>query len=114
VAVEVAKRFGTVVAMSGQVDLITDGTRIFRIASGSPLLTRVTGVGCALGALMAACAAITDDRLLAAVAATAWVCVAGDSAAVTSGIGTFAVALLDGLDVLAANDIAARAGVSGS
>ncbi|MDR1998921.1 MAG: hydroxyethylthiazole kinase, partial [Frankiaceae bacterium] len=78
---EVAAAFGTVAAVSGARDLLTDGTRTVRVASGNPALAKVTGVGCALGALMAACAAVTADPLLAAAAATALVCVAGDTAA---------------------------------
>lgn len=110
VAAAVARQYGTVVAMSGEIDLITDGTRIVRVASGTPMLTRVTGVGCALGALIGACVAVTSDRILAAATATAWVCVAGDEAdRTTSGAGRFAVAFVDGLDLLSATDINARA-----
>jgi hydroxyethylthiazole kinase len=113
VAAEVARQYDTVVAMSGAVDLITDGIRTVRVASGNPMLTRVTGVGCALGSLIGACVAVHDDRLLAAAAATSWVCVAGErAAAATSGVGSFAVAFLDGMDLLSAQDIRARAGLS--
>lgn len=113
VAVEVARAFRTVVAMSGAVDLITDGTRIARIASGNAKLTRVTGVGCSLGALIGACAAVTPDRLLAAAAATAWVCVAGDRAdESTTGIGMFAVAFVEALDTLSGNEIVEAGAVS--
>jgi len=113
VAADVARRFSTVVAMSGPVDLITDGVSTVRVASGSPMLTRVTGVGCALGALIGACSAVTADRLLAAATATAWVCVAGENAANgTSGVGSFSVAFLDAVDALPAADIGARGAVS--
>src|SRR5690606_4261563 len=53
-AVMLARTHACVVAVSGAVDQITDGQRLVRIANGHPLLTRVTGAGCALGALMAA------------------------------------------------------------
>ena len=111
VAGQIARRFGTVVAMSGEVDLITDGSRTIRVASGSPMLTRVTGVGCSLGALIGACIAVSEDAVLAAAAATAWICVAGehaaagDHAAASVGVGTFAVALLDAMDALSGTDI---------
>ena len=55
---------GTVVAVSGKVDHLTDGTRLIRVDNGHRWLTKVTGGGCALGALMAAFAATTDDPLL--------------------------------------------------
>ncbi|GAA1995388.1 hydroxyethylthiazole kinase [Nakamurella flavida] len=112
VVADVAREFGTVVAASGPVDLITDGTRTVRVASGHPLLTRVTGVGCSLGALIGACLAVGDDAVLAAAAATAWMCVAGEQAAEkATGPGSFAVALLDGLDGLDPAAVGARGGV---
>lgn len=97
-AQELARLHGTVVAISGPVDLLTDGNRVARISNGHPLLTKVTGVGCALGALMAAFAAVVDDPLLAAAAATAMLTVSADRAAERAGgPGSFAVALLDEL-----------------
>jgi len=99
----------TVVAVSGPVDHLTDGDRVVRVSNGHPLLTRVTGVGCALGALMAAFAAVVDDPLIAAVAATAMLTVCADSAAAqTRGPGSFAVALLDELSGITPGDLAAR------
>ena len=110
VAALVATTFGTVVAMSGPVDLITDGSRTVRVASGTPLLTRVTGVGCSLGALIGACLAVTPDPIAAVAAATAWVCVAGETAAESAaGIGAFAVTFVDAVDVLSGSEIAQRA-----
>lgn len=53
-----ARTFGSVVAVSGPVDLITDGVHTARVANGDALLTRVTGGGCALGAIMAAFLAV--------------------------------------------------------
>ncbi|MCU1689828.1 MAG: hydroxyethylthiazole kinase [Pseudonocardiales bacterium] len=107
-AAEVARRFGTVAAVSGALDLLTDGRRTVRIAAGNALLTKVTGVGCSLGALIAACSAVTDDALLASAAATSLVCVAGDVAAArTVGLGSFAVALLDAISTLDADAAAA-------
>lgn len=97
----VAEKHGCVVAVSGPVDHVTDGERLVRIANGHPWLTRVTGVGCSLGALIAAFAAVTPDRLVAASAATATLTVAADAAAARSqGPGSFAVALLDEIAAL--------------
>ena len=93
-----AVRISAVVAVSGEVDHLTDGERLVRVANGHPLLTRMTGSGCALGALMAGFAAISEDPLLAATAATATLNVAAEHAAETArGPGSFAVALLDSL-----------------
>lgn len=97
-----AIRYGSVVAVSGPIDLITDGDRIFRVANGDELLTRVTGGGCALGAVMAAFlgAARTTELspLTAVTAATLFYTIAAERAAAQSaGPGSFAVAFLDEL-----------------
>lgn len=117
-AVSLAERFGSVVAVSGPVDLITDGVRVHRIANGHELLTRVTGGGCALGAVMAAflgAARGSDLDALTAVAAAGLVyTIAADrAAAVSAGPGSFAVALLDELAAVQPADIAAAARIEG-
>ncbi len=72
----------------------------------------MTGVGCALGALVAACCAVEESALVAATAATTVLTVAGEVAAATStGPGSFAVALLDALAVLDKTTIAAHPGI---
>jgi hydroxyethylthiazole kinase len=114
-AVELAGLHGTVVAISGPVDHLTDGSRVVKVANGHPLLTRVTGVGCALGAMIAGFAAVLDDPLLAAVAATATLTVASEAAVASlpaAGPGSFAVSLLDQLSLLGPDELAARVRLS--
>lgn len=115
-ALLLAERHGSVVAVSGPVDLVTDGERVIRVANGDPLLTLVTGGGCALGAVMAAflgAARSTPIGQLGAVAAASLVyTVAAERAAtVSSGPGSFAVALLDALAAVQPSDLAAAARV---
>jgi hydroxyethylthiazole kinase len=93
--------------VSGPVDLITDGTRTVRVGGGDALLTRTTGAGCALGALVAAYVAAAGDALTGTVAAHAHVAVAAEAAARTAtGPGSFAIAWLDALDAVTADDLA--------
>ena len=107
VAVHLAIQHRTVIAVSGPIDHITDGRRMVHVNNGHPWLTCVTGVGCALGALMAAFAAVVPDALVAAAAATATLTVAADSAAARArGPGSFAVALLDELALLGPAELA--------
>ncbi|NTW42301.1 MAG: hydroxyethylthiazole kinase, partial [Cellulomonadaceae bacterium] len=97
-ASEFAFRMGTTVAVSGAVDYLTDGTHVLEVRSGHEIMTRVTGVGCALGALVAACCAVESSPLVAAGAATTILTVAAEVAVARStGPGSFAVALLDAL-----------------
>lgn len=104
-ATALAKSSGAVVAVSGEVDVITDGTEVVRVAGGDRLLTLVTGGGCSLGATMAGFLAVCDP-LSAAVAASAVHAVAAERAAATSsGPGSFAVAFLDALASLEPSDL---------
>ena len=115
-AAALATRTGAVVAVSGPVDLLTDGERIPRLANGHELLTRVTGGGCALGAVMAAllgAARVTGhDALTAVAAASLGYTIAAEHAATTArGPGSFAVSLLDALAALRPEDLVAEARV---
>ncbi|MET8331038.1 hydroxyethylthiazole kinase [Streptomyces sp. NPDC005181] len=108
-----ARTAACVVAVSGPVDFVTDGVRSARIANGDALLTRVTGGGCALGAVMAAFAAVDEDRFAAVVTAvTAYTVAAELAAKEASGPGSFAVAFLDVLAALEEADLAERAALS--
>jgi hydroxyethylthiazole kinase len=109
VAMVLADQRHCVIAVSGPTDHITDGRRMVKVSNGNPWLTRVTGGGCALGALMAAFAAVVPDGVVAAAAATATLTVAADLAAQHSrGPGSFAVALLDELALIKPADLTDR------
>jgi hydroxyethylthiazole kinase len=98
---ELARRTRGVVAVSGPVDVVTDGERVVRVGGGSVLLTRTTGAGCALGAITAAYVATAGDLFTGAVAAHAHVALAAEAAAaLADGPGTFAVRWLDALDAV--------------
>ncbi len=117
-AAALARRTGSVVAVSGPIDLITDGYRVLRLANGHELLTRVTGGGCALGAVMAAflgAARGTEHDALTAVAAASLVytIAAERAAASATGPGSFAVALLDALAAVGPEEVVAGARVEG-
>ena len=104
---------GTVVALTGDVDRVTDGERIVAIANGHPLMARVTAMGCAATALVAAFAGLGADPFEAAASALLVVGVAGEVAAETArGPGSFQPAFLDALHALDAPAIAARARLS--
>lgn len=93
---QLAKRWGTVVSMSGEVDYITDGTSVISIANGSPMLPRVTAMGCTASALTGAFVAVDGDVLQAAASAMALAGVAGEMAAARSrGTGSLQVEYLD-------------------
>lgn len=111
-ATHLARTYHCVVAVSGPTDVITDGDQTVRLENGHPLLTKVTGIGCALGAVMAAYSAVTTP-LDAAITATSHMNIAAeDAAAGTTGPGSFAVALLDALANLTPDEIVSRTNLS--
>ena len=75
-----------------------DGKRLATIANGDPLMAKVTAMGCAGSALVAACLAVEDDAWLATTAALLMFGVAGEIAAERArGPGSFAVEIIDAL-----------------
>ncbi|RAP64919.1 hydroxyethylthiazole kinase [Achromobacter sp. HZ01] len=92
----------TVVAVTGETDYVTDGSRALRITGGSPWMPRVTATGCALTAVVGAFAAVSrDDPYAAAVAALSCFGVAGASAHdQAQGPGSYAWRFLDALAAL--------------
>lgn len=107
-AKSLAERFGSVVAISGEVDAITDGHTLVRVYGGSELLTKVTGAGCALGAAIGAFCGVEEDYLSATVAIHAAYAAASEKAAVMStGPGTFGLNFLDCLANLTEEEVSA-------
>ncbi len=101
-----SQQTGATVLVTGETDYITNGTRTVTCTNGHEIMTRVTGVGCAMGALCAACVASADTSFDAAIAAAAILGLAGEKAAVNHPHpGTFAAALLDELDRLTPEEL---------
>jgi hydroxyethylthiazole kinase len=116
-AVDAAGRLVGAVAVSGPVDLVSgtggSGT-VVRITNGTELLTRITGGGCALGAVIAAFTSVApDDPLAATVAGTAVHTIAAELAARDAGgPGTFQPLFLDRLASLTPADVVATARIT--
>ncbi len=102
-----ARSTGAAVLVTGETDYATDGTTTIACRNGAEIMTRVTGVGCSMGALAAACVASADTPLHAAVATAAILGIAGEKAAARHHLpGSFAAALLDELAALSEDDVA--------
>ncbi len=85
------------VAVSGAVDLATDGEHTLRLPGGSALMTKITGAGCSLGGVTATYLAVSEP-LVATTAASLLYNRASEIAEKESdGPGSFQVALLDAL-----------------
>ncbi len=70
-----AKQTGCIIAVTGAIDLVSDGERCWCIRNGRAEMSRITGTGCQLSALMTAFLVANPDRKLDAAAAA--VCMMG-------------------------------------
>ena len=97
-AKKLAAETGAVVVISGETDYITNGTDVFTVEGGNPIMTSVTGMGCTATALVGAFAAVESDPMVAATAAMAVMSLAGERAAVNAcGNGSMQMHFLDEL-----------------
>ncbi len=86
---------------TGAVDRIVSDSRTDECRRGHPMMARVTGLGCALGVVIAAFRAVEPDPLVACAAALNVFGAAGERAARDSqGPGSFAVAMIDALSAI--------------
>lgn len=98
---EFSRKTGAVVVITGAVDLVVGGKRAYVIRNGHPMMSKVTGTGCMLSAMMAAY--LTANKGTPVQAAAAAVCamgIAGERAyekmlAVHGGSGSYRMFLMD-------------------
>lgn len=103
----------SIVAISGETDTVTDGTQSMTIANGHPWMAKVTAMGCAGSAVLAACLAVEADRFRATVSALLLFGIAGEVAAQHArGPGSFAIAIIDALAALDRDTVLRLAKVS--
>lgn len=106
---DLAAAQGVTRVTTGKVDRIESGSASFAVAHGHPLMTKVTGIGCAAGALIAACCAVEGNKAVAAAAALTAYGIAGEIAAERCrGPGSFEVELIDAVAAMDAATLAAR------
>lgn len=110
---DLAAELGCVVIMSGEEDLISNGSRVAGICNGVPLMGRLSGTGCMASAVTGAFAAVATDTMDGSIAAMVSLGIAGEEAAKTaSGPGSFKPAFLDAVAALTPEQVAGRAKVT--
>lgn len=102
IAQQLAKKYGLIAVVSGAVDFITDGTRASSLTVGSPLMSQITGMGCALTAVIAAFSSahsgIGDDLFESSRLAVGYFGLCGNLAANKTAMpGTFRSVFIDEL-----------------
>ncbi|PKH11993.1 hydroxyethylthiazole kinase [Planomicrobium sp. MB-3u-38] len=96
-ATRVAIEYSLVVAVTGETDIVADGSRVEKITGGDRMMSSVTGMGCLLSAVTAAFMAVSPDNpTAAAIEALKFYGTAGEkAAAVSEGPGSFRDTFLD-------------------
>jgi hydroxyethylthiazole kinase len=103
----------TIVGLTGATDVVTDGARRAQIGNGHVLMRRVTAMGCAGSALVAACIAVEPDHWLATAAGLLALGVAGEIAAERArGPGSLSIEIIDVLHALDREALLERAEVT--
>lgn len=113
IAQKFASTYGCTVAITGPVDVVSDGSRTAHISNGDAMLGKVVGTGCMSNVIVASFAAVDKDAFSAAVGGLTAFGIAGEMAAKVSGDkpGTFHVELYNALYALNAADIESSANI---
>lgn len=101
-----AEKLGSVVVLSGEVDIVTDGTRLARLPYGSPAFKTHVGTGDMLSSLIGAFLATNDDAFDAAVDAVTTFTLCGQ-AVEDQRPGNWYPGLLNNLDAVTDQQLAA-------
>lgn len=114
-AVDAARRLasenGTVVAVTGAFDYVTDGRHALSVRNGDPLMTRVTALGCTSSAVVAAFLTVEQVPLAASAKALAVFGLAAEKAGEDAkGPGSLRWRLLDALAEL--DEVTLREGIA--
>ena len=105
-ATVLSQELDTTLAITGPVDLITDGSRAIRVANGHPLMGYVTGTGCTATVTIGAFLAVDDDPVSATATALAFFGLAGEVAGENaSAPGSFMVQMIDALYTITPQDL---------
>ncbi len=93
-----AKELNTTLAITGPVDLVTDGQKKYRISNGHELMGCVTGTGCTATTVIGAFLAVDNDPVSATATALAYMGLAGEKAAEkATAPGSFMIGMLDAM-----------------
>lgn len=91
-----SRQYHCTICVSGATDLVVNDNKVMYLHNGSPLMEKVTGLGCTATAILGAFAGVVPDAFEAAVSATAFMGICGEIAAeMSQGPGTLQLHLYD-------------------
>jgi len=106
IARDFAKAEGITVVISGETDIVSNGTRTLLVGNGDPMMGIICGTGCMASSVVGTFAAVCDDPVMASAGALAAFGIAGEKAAGRCGRpGAYKVALFDELAALGLIDL---------
>jgi len=100
IARTLAQKLGCVIAITGKVDVVSDGDVCYSIANGHTALTRLTGTGCMSSSLIGCFLGSSHHSLQSAIAGIVCMGIAGEMASYSSGLGSFKVSLMDSIALM--------------
>ena len=65
IAKQFASVYGCTVAITGAIDVVSDGCRAVTISNGDAMLAKVVGTGCIANVIVASFAAVNKDAFVA-------------------------------------------------
>lgn len=100
-AKDFSKRVGSIIAITGAVDIVTDGKMIYTVENGHKIMSKITGTGCMCSSLIGSYLGTNEDNLLAALSGVVSMGISGELAYESlkegEGTGTFKVRLMDNI-----------------
>lgn len=104
IAKKVASHYGTIVAATGAIDLLSDGNLAEKIEGGSSITTKIAGAGCLLSSIVAAALTTDSDPFIATYEVLKEYKKAASMAASKSTLaGSFKLYFIDALQELSQN-----------
>ncbi|TCK98492.1 hydroxyethylthiazole kinase [Natranaerovirga hydrolytica] len=99
IAKNLANQLGTVVAITGKEDCISDGQDLYTILNGETMLTSITGTGCMTTSIIGTFLGLSNESVYAAIAGTMLMGIAGEKAhqllRENEGSGSYKAKLMD-------------------
>lgn len=108
-AMDFANQFHTVVSITGKMDIITDGKRLYIVKNGHEMLSRITGTGCMCTSLIGSYLGAETNSIDGALAGVATMGIAGEIGYnrldKDEGTGSLKVKILDAIYHLSEEEI---------
>lgn len=95
IALTLAKKLGCVIAITGKMDIVSDGVSTYSLDNGDVALTKLTGTGCMSSSLIGSFLGASHNALASAIAGILTMSIAGEIANKSQGMGTFHMSLID-------------------